>query len=167
MSFIKELKDRHVFKVATAYVFMAWLVMQVADVILGNIDAPEWVFRVLLLFLAVGFPFAVFFAWAYDLTPEGVKAAPRQDGTTATKNKTPVLLIGLIVIIGLSAGGWWFSGKDLRWVRDEAMPEIEALVESGDPETAYALAAQVEVKFPGHPGMADIWSSFSWTTSIL
>jgi len=51
---------------------MAWLAMQVADVILNNITAPDWVFHVLLLFLAVGFPIAVFLAWAYDLTPDGI-----------------------------------------------------------------------------------------------
>jgi adenylate cyclase len=62
-----------VFKVGISYVVLAWLVLQVADVILGNIQAPAWVFHVLLLFLAVGFPFAVFFAWAYELTPDGLR----------------------------------------------------------------------------------------------
>jgi adenylate cyclase len=53
--------------------------MQVADVILGNVQAPAWVFHVLLLFLAVGFPFAVFFAWAYELTPDGLKREKKLD----------------------------------------------------------------------------------------
>ena len=52
---------------------MAWLVKQVADVILNNITAPDWVFHVILLLLGIGFPFAVFFAWAFELTPEGLK----------------------------------------------------------------------------------------------
>ena len=67
MAIIEELKRRNVFKVSIAYIVMAWLVMQVADVILNNITAPEWVFHVLLLFLIIGLPFAVFFAWAFDL----------------------------------------------------------------------------------------------------
>ena len=73
MSLITELKRRNVFKVGVAYVVMAWLVMQVADVILNNVEAPAWVFQVLLLFLAVGFPVALVFAWAFELTPEGIK----------------------------------------------------------------------------------------------
>ena len=73
MSLFNELKRRNVFKVGIAYVVLAWLVMQVADVILNNIQAPDWVFHVLLLFLAIGFPLALFFAWAYELTPDGLK----------------------------------------------------------------------------------------------
>ena len=69
----QELKRRNVIKVGIAYVVMAWLVMQVADVVLNNVEAPGWIFRVLLLFLAIGFPFAIFFAWAFELTPDGVK----------------------------------------------------------------------------------------------
>jgi len=73
MSFFAELKRRNVFRAAAAYIILAWLVLQVSDVILSNIAAPAWVFRVLLLFLAVGLPFVVFFAWAFELTPEGLK----------------------------------------------------------------------------------------------
>lgn len=167
MSFLKELKRRKVFKVAIAYIIMAWLVMQVADVILNNITAPDWIFQVLLLFLVLGFPFAVFFAWVYDLTPDGIKATPSLDGGAVTKSYTPVILAVLVVVIGVAAGGWWYSGNDIRWARDEAMPGIEAYLESGDSEAAYALALQVDLRIPDHPGMADIWSSFSWTTSIL
>ena len=73
MSFFKELKRRHVFKVTIAYVVVAWLILQVADVILGNIGAPEWVFKVTLLFLCIGLPVIVMFAWAFDMTPDGLK----------------------------------------------------------------------------------------------
>jgi TolB-like protein/Flp pilus assembly protein TadD len=73
LSLFNELKRRNVFKVAIAYIVVAWLVMQVADVVLNNIAAPGWIFHVLLLFLIIGFPFAVIFAWAFELTPEGLK----------------------------------------------------------------------------------------------
>lgn len=166
MSFLKELNRRHVFKVATGYIVMAWLVLQVADVILNNIAAPGWVFHVLLLFLAIGFPFAVFFAWAYDLTPDGVKLTDNRDGSPAKRNTAPVLLAIVIVAAGLVAGGWWYSGKTVRWAQGEALPAIEAFVESGDLEAAYALALQVEATIPNDAGMAEIWESFSWMTSI-
>jgi len=74
LTFFNELKRRNVFRVSIAYIIMAWLVMQVADVILNNIVAPDWVFHVLLLFLALGFPFAVFFAWVFEMTPEQLDA---------------------------------------------------------------------------------------------
>ena len=68
-----ELKRRHVFKVSIAYIVVAWLILQVADVVLNNIAAPGWVFHVILLLLAIGFPLIVMFAWAYDLTPDGFR----------------------------------------------------------------------------------------------
>ena len=48
----------------------AWLVMQIADVVLNNVEAPGWVFYVILLLLGIGFPFAMIFAWAFELTPQ-------------------------------------------------------------------------------------------------
>jgi len=62
-----------VFKVAIAYLVVAWLTMQVGDIVLSNISAPGWVFQVLLLFLFLGFPFAIILAWAFELTPTGLK----------------------------------------------------------------------------------------------
>jgi len=167
LSLFNELKRRNVFKVGIAYIVMAWLVMQVADVILNNITAPDWIFQVLLLFLVLGFPFAVFFAWVYDLTPDGIQTTPSLDNVAATKSNIPVILAALVTVTGLAAGGWWYSGKDIRWVRNEAMPEVEAYIENGDSEAAYALALQIDRTIPDHPAMADIWNSFSWTTSIL
>jgi TolB-like protein len=73
LSFFKELKRRNVFKVATAYVVMAWLVMQVTDVILNNVGAPDWVFRVILLLLGIGFLLAVFLSWVYEFTADGIR----------------------------------------------------------------------------------------------
>lgn len=73
MSFFHELKRRNVFKVGIAYVIVAWIVLQVADVILNNLDAPGWVFKVILLVLCAGLPVIVLFSWVFDWTPEGLK----------------------------------------------------------------------------------------------
>jgi TolB-like protein/Flp pilus assembly protein TadD len=72
LSFIAELKRRHVFRVGIAYVVVAWLILQVADVFLANLNLPEWAFQLILVLLVLGFPLIVMFAWAYDLTPAGV-----------------------------------------------------------------------------------------------
>jgi TolB-like protein/Tfp pilus assembly protein PilF len=102
LSLFNELKRRNVFKVTIAYIVMAWLVMQVADVILNNIIAPEWVFHVVLLFLAIGLPFAVFFAWAFELTPEGLKKEKDVDHsksiTRVTGRKLDYVVIAVLVL---------------------------------------------------------------------
>ncbi len=73
MSLFEELKRRNVFRVGIAYVVTSWLLLQFADIVLENIAAPAWVMKAFMLALALGFPLALFFAWAFELTPEGLK----------------------------------------------------------------------------------------------
>jgi len=73
MKLIAELRRRHVFRIGVAYIVVGWLVLQVADVILNNIEAPGWVFQVILLLIGIGFPLILVFAWAYEMTPEGLR----------------------------------------------------------------------------------------------
>ena len=106
MSLFNELKRRNVFKVAIAYVVMSWLVLQVADVVLNHITAPGWIFQVLMLFLAIGLPIAVVFAWAFELTPEGLKRESEVDRTASITHVTSkrldyVIITMLVVAIGL------------------------------------------------------------------
>ena len=88
MSLFDELKRRNVFKVATAYLVMAWVVIQVADAVLNNVTAPAWVFHVLLLFLAIGLPFALFYAWAFEITHEGIKRESEVDRSQSITPQT-------------------------------------------------------------------------------
>jgi len=113
LSLFEELKRRNVFKVTIAYIVMAWLVMQVADVILNNITAPGWIFQVLLLFIAIGLPIAVFFAWAFELTSEGLKREQDIDGDSMSgmpesrgiKKYLPVVAVAVLITFGATA--WW------------------------------------------------------------
>lgn len=73
MSLISELKRRNVVRVGIAYLVVSWLVLQVADVVFGNIGAPEWLFPALLTVIGLGLPIALALAWAFELTPEGLK----------------------------------------------------------------------------------------------
>ena len=102
MSLIEELKRRNVIRVGLAYVVIAWLLLQVADVVLNNIDAPGWVFRAILLVLALGFALAVFFAWAFELTPEGLKKEKEVDRsksiTRSTGRKLDFFIMGLMAL---------------------------------------------------------------------
>jgi hypothetical protein len=86
MKLLAELKRRHVFRVAIAYVVASWLVLQVSDVVPNNISAPPWVFRMIMLLVGIYFPLPLIFAWAFELTPDGLRperpaaaAEPRAD----------------------------------------------------------------------------------------
>ncbi|MGB7453015.1 MAG: hypothetical protein WBM36_12895, partial [Lysobacterales bacterium] len=67
MSFIEELKRRNVFRVGIAYAVSAWVLLQFVDIVLENIQAPDWIMKVFMLALAIGFPLAIFFAWAFEM----------------------------------------------------------------------------------------------------
>ena len=73
MSFFEELKRRNVFRVGIAYAISAWVLLQVVDLVLENILAPVWVMQTFMLALAIGLPLALIVAWAFEMTPEGVK----------------------------------------------------------------------------------------------
>jgi TolB-like protein len=79
LTFFNELKRRNVFRVAIGYIVSSWLLVQVADLVLQNIAAPDWVMQTIMLVLALGFPVVVFFSWAYEVTPEGIKRESEVD----------------------------------------------------------------------------------------
>lgn len=73
MSLFNELKRRNVFKVGIGYVLIAWLVAQVLQLIFESFGTPDWAIKTVLVLLATGLPFALFFAWAFEMTPEGLR----------------------------------------------------------------------------------------------
>ena len=72
-NFLSELKRRNVFRVTAAYAIVGWLIAQIADLGLESFGAPDWVMKTLLLLLIIGLPIAVVLAWAFEMTPEGVR----------------------------------------------------------------------------------------------
>lgn len=102
MTFFAELKRRNVIRVAIAYAVVAWLVLQVADVMLNNFDAPHWLFPATLKLLAIGFPLVLVFAWAFELTPEGIKREHQVDRsktiTAQTGQKLNRITIGALIL---------------------------------------------------------------------
>ncbi len=100
--FFHELKRRNVFRVAIAYVVVTWLLLQVVDILVPMLTLPEWVGRLILLLLLVGFPMALLFAWAFELTPEGVKLEKNVDRsesiTHVTGRKIDRTIIGVLVV---------------------------------------------------------------------
>lgn len=102
MSLFKELKRRNVFKVATAYIIVGWLIMQAGEVMGPALHLPDWVNSLLVFFLILGFPLALFFAWAFELTPEGLKKEKdidkTQSITLATGQKFNYAIIVLMAV---------------------------------------------------------------------
>src|SRR6266487_1447154 len=86
--FLIELKRRNVYKVAVAYAVVAWLLMQVASQIFPFFEIPNWAVRLVVLLLIIGFPVAMILAWAFELTPEGIKRAEDVDLSTSVTRKT-------------------------------------------------------------------------------
>ncbi len=111
MSFIQELKRRNVFKVGIAYLVSCWLIIQVADILLENIGTPAWVLQTIFVVLGVGFFIAMFFAWAFELTPEGVKREKEVDRSQSIAPQTGKKLNNTILILMALAIGYLLFDK--------------------------------------------------------
>jgi TolB-like protein/Tfp pilus assembly protein PilF len=100
-----ELKRRNVFRVAVAYIVSAWLVLQVADVVINNIGAPDWVFSVFMLGGGLLFLPVLFFSWAYELTPEGIKKESEvdRDGSITDRTGRKLNLITIAMLVSVVA----------------------------------------------------------------
>ncbi len=102
LSLFNELKRRNVFKVAAAYLIVGWLIMQVGDTLGPALLLPGWINSALAFFLLLGFPLAMFFAWAYEMTPDGIKKEKDIDRestiTQLTGRKLDFYIIGLLVL---------------------------------------------------------------------
>jgi len=102
ISLVAELKRRNVFRVAAAYGIVAWLVVEVASVVLPTFEAPAWVMKVLTFLAILGFPLVVTLAWAFELTPEGIRLEKNVDRAKPTARQTgrrvDLAIIGLLAV---------------------------------------------------------------------
>jgi TolB-like protein/Flp pilus assembly protein TadD len=98
----EELRRRNVFRVAIVYAIAAWLILQVADIIIPALGIPDWGIRFIMVLLGLGFPIAVIFAWAFEMTPEGLKKEKDVDRsqsiTSHTGRKIDFIIIGMLVL---------------------------------------------------------------------
>jgi TolB-like protein len=105
LSLFTELRRRNVFKVGIAYVIVAWLVAQVLQLVFESFGTPVWVIKTVLVLLATGLPFALFFAWAFELTPDGIKReheVDRSQPVIAQTGRKLNLVIILVLGVALS-----------------------------------------------------------------
>ena len=105
--FFNELKRRNVIKATIAYIVVAWVLLQVLSTILPAVEAPDWVFKTLMILMVIGFPIWVIFSWVYEVTSEGLKKTAQEsedNSVTAITNKRLdiIIIITLIIAIAVS-----------------------------------------------------------------
>src|SRR5207244_2160712 len=108
--FFTELKRRNVYKVAIAYAVVAWLLMQVASQIFPFFEIPNWAVRLVVLLLIIGFPIALIIAWAFELTPEGLKRTEVADELPEKSGRSRTWTY-VIVIAGAISVSLFFVGR--------------------------------------------------------
>jgi len=104
-NFFAELKRRNVYKVAVAYAIVAWLLIQIATQVFPFFEIPNWAVRLVVLLLIIGFPIALFLAWAYEITPEGIKRAEDVSPTESITHHTGRKLVWITVVLAIIAAG--------------------------------------------------------------
>src|SRR6266567_1297645 len=103
--FFTELKRRNVYKVAVAYAIVAWLLIQAASILFPTFEAPAWVMKVFVTAVILGFPVALIFAWAFEITPEGIKRADEVSPEESSTRRTGWKLTAIIVLVAVVAAG--------------------------------------------------------------
>jgi TolB-like protein len=111
MSFIAELKRRNVIRVAIAYAVISWVLAQVAEFAFENFGAPDWVLKSVVVILLLGLPIAIIFAWAFEMTPEGIKREKEVDRTTSITPQTGKKLDRVIIVVLAVALAWFAWDK--------------------------------------------------------
>jgi serine/threonine-protein kinase len=141
--FFQELKRRNVYKVAVAYAVVGWLLVQIATQVFPFFEIPNWAVRLIVLAIVIGFPIALVVAWAFELTPEGLKRTENVDLAARTGTKryawVYVVIVGALLSVGLFFVGRYTAPGH---VTTSGLPEKSIAVLpfenlSGDPQNAY------------------------------
>jgi TolB-like protein len=121
-NFFAELKRRNVYKVAVAYAVVGWLLMQVATQIFPFLEIPNWVVRLVIALIAIGFPIALVIAWAFEATPEGIKRTETADAMPATAGRKKHAWIYIVVSCGAISATLFFLGRYTAGSKATATP---------------------------------------------
>ena len=148
-NFFSELKRRNVYKVAVAYAIVGWLLVQVATQVFPFFEIPNWAVRLVVLAIVIGFPIALVIAWAFELTPEGIKRTEDVDLASAARQPRKHVWIFVVIVGAAISIGLFFMG---RYTARNATPrQSEAATKksiavlpfanlSRDPDNAYFAA---------------------------
>jgi TolB-like protein len=130
MNFFAELKRRNVVRVGIAYILIGWVLAQVAEFAFENFGAPDWVLKTVVTLLLLGLPLALFFAWTFEMTPDGIKREEdvdrSQPGRTSARRTLDYVIIAALVF---ALGYTWWSRQP---VEAPASPSTQAVVSEED-----------------------------------
>ena len=121
MNFFAELKRRNVYKVAVAYAVVAWLLIQAASIFLPAFDAPPWVMKIFIIIIIFGFPVALIFSWAFEITPEGIKLESEIEPNKSIKRRTGRKIVAVTIAFAIVAAGLFVY----QFVRSTAHSHLE------------------------------------------
>jgi len=140
-NFFAELKRRNVYKVAVAYAIVGWLLIQVATQVFPFFEIPNWGVRLMVLFIVIGFPVALIIAWAFELTPEGLKRTEFADElpTKAPRNRAwiYVVIIAGAISVSLFFLGRYTSSKQSAELSAKSIAVLPFDNQNRDPDTDY------------------------------
>ena len=132
--FFGEAKRRNVYKVAVAYAVVGWLLIQVATQVFPFLEIPNWMIRLVILLTAFGFPVALIIAWAFELTPEGIKRTEAADA--AQQRSRGGIWIAVIVVAAALSLGLFFLG---RYSAGRATPQVTEAPTAVNPQKSIAV----------------------------
>jgi TolB-like protein/Tfp pilus assembly protein PilF len=110
-NFFAELKRRNVYKVAVAYAIVGWLLVQIATQVFPFLEIPNWVIRLVIALVAIGFPIALVIAWAFELTPQGLKRTEDVDLAEAARQPRKHAWIFVVIVAAAFSIGLFFIGR--------------------------------------------------------
>src|SRR6266478_6221280 len=126
-AFFAELKRRNVYKVAVAYLVVAWLLIQAASIFFPAFDAPAWVMKIFIIVIIFGFPVALIFSWAFEITPEGIKLESEIEPSKSIARRTGRKIVAVTIALAVVASGLFVyqlvrpvgrSLQDVRQIED-------------------------------------------------
>jgi serine/threonine-protein kinase len=132
--FFGEAKRRNVYKVAAAYAVVGWLLIQVATQVFPFLEIPNWAIRLVILLTALGFPVAAVIAWAFELTPEGVKRTDAADA--AREHSRGGVWIAVVVVAATLSLGLFFLG---RYTAGTTTPRSSESATASNPQKSIAV----------------------------
>jgi TolB-like protein/Tfp pilus assembly protein PilF len=144
-NFFSELKRRNVYKVAVAYAVVSWLLIQIATQVFPFFEIPNWAVRLVVLLLILGFPVALVFSWAFEMTPEGIKRTEAADAVQ--QHSRGGIWMAVVVIAAALSLGLFFLG---RYTAGTAKPQLSELATALNLQKSVAVLPLINTS--GDPG---------------
>src|ERR1700747_1405382 len=134
--FFEEVQRRKVYRRAAAYIIAAGFIIQIGSAVFPAWELPNWAFRLIVVLLLIGFPISLILAWAYDVTPQGIRTTPTTSAPGAHRRRNLLMLVATGVVISVAAG-FFILPRAVAHKVDKSIAVLPCQNLSGDQENAY------------------------------